>query len=495
MHSAAGHGHLLAMACELGAHLTCHLKLLQEPLQHLPLAVWQEEGSSGDVFAFPSSTGLWVVGQKATEACVFLMSHLLMPHKGLLTSCQLKALKTSMPFLQSVLRCLKPTLPRKDDLLRAHSRVAHTRLALRDGWIDTGTMEFHTLPFNAEHMVFRPALPFCYATELAAVSQADMEAAHAMLAAYIPVQEERQWLLAFLGRCLCPLTGSKAVLVLTDSLGVAQGNAGKSSLLAWIHACMGTNSCVLKSGQVLTNACTFKTKSSSQPQVPDSPLIRLFDELSRCAGKAQAQQLNYGAIKYKSSGRRQQPATIISANLSDLPDLTQVKGQDPSFVNRLVLLPARGRFANTDIFDSHCLDSLSPALAKILLGAFHDYKRGGDKLPPMPTSMHHFKELVVRASALSSMPSTDAIWTKTWVQRNLIYDNTSQGAVLPARLLTDMFLLQWSGHDGGGRTTKHNRCKAHILLDAAQAELGIHANEDGLEYLHVAWSNSFGVYL
>lgn len=31
----------LAMACELGAHLTTSLRLLQEPLRHLPMAVWK----------------------------------------------------------------------------------------------------------------------------------------------------------------------------------------------------------------------------------------------------------------------------------------------------------------------------------------------------------------------------------------------------------------------------------------------------------------------
>jgi len=491
MLSAGSHEHPLAMACELGAHLTKHLRLLQEPLKHLPLAVWRAEGSERESFVFPTSTGLWVMGQKATEASVFLMSHLLEHHKQLLTKGQVRLLTTSTPFLQSLLRCLKPNLPRKDAIIRSQAAVAHTRLALRDGWVDTDTMEFHPLPFKSQHMVFQPALPYCYA-ELEAISLADLEEAHAMFASYLPVQKERCWLLTFLGRCLCPPDGCKAVVVLTDSLGAPQGNAGKSSLLAWIQACLGTNSCVLNSGQALTNACTTARTVTAKAHTPCQPLIRMFDELSRCNGKAQALQLNYGAIKHMSSGLRQQPATIISANLSDLPDLRQLHTQDVSFVNRLVLLPARGRFVITDSFDSCCLDRLTPALAKVLLDAFKDYKRAGSKLLQVPASMQQFKRLVIRASVLSSMNSTDAMVCKAWVQRHLVSDHTSQGDALPKRLVTDMFLLHWNGHDGV--RNRRNRSEALGLLDAALAECGICASESDHDYLHVAWSKNFGTF-
>jgi len=128
MLSAGSHEHPLAMACELGAHLTKHLRLLQEPLKHLPLAVWRAEGSERESFVFPTSTGLWVMGQKATEASVFLMSHLLEHHKQLLTKGQVRLLTTSTPFLQSLLRCLKPNLPRKDAIIRSQAAVAHTSM-------------------------------------------------------------------------------------------------------------------------------------------------------------------------------------------------------------------------------------------------------------------------------------------------------------------------------------------------------------------------------
>lgn len=54
--------------------------------------------------------------------------------------------------------------------------------------------------------------------------------------------EERDWLIRYLGRCLCPADGSKVLLCLTDSLSVDKhpGNAAKSTLLRWLQNSLGS---------------------------------------------------------------------------------------------------------------------------------------------------------------------------------------------------------------------------------------------------------------
>jgi len=160
---AAGGSSLLTEAYTLSLELTAKLRLLQEPLRHLPLAVWHSS-TAQPTYTFPApGSGKWVTHQKATDASMFLSRHLSHNYPSLLTQRQLHLLVASVPFMLCLLRWLWPHLPTQHDVLQAHQRVCHQRLTFRNGWLDTSTLEFHTLPYQAAHMVFGPALPYCVA--------------------------------------------------------------------------------------------------------------------------------------------------------------------------------------------------------------------------------------------------------------------------------------------------------------------------------------------
>jgi hypothetical protein len=98
-------------AYELAATLTKRLQLEAEPLKHLPLAVCDSHINQ-PAYAFPlSSTGRWVLNQKATEASMFMALWLITHHSRLLSTHVCHALSSSLQFTHTLLRCLQPSLP------------------------------------------------------------------------------------------------------------------------------------------------------------------------------------------------------------------------------------------------------------------------------------------------------------------------------------------------------------------------------------------------
>lgn len=200
----------------------------------------------------------------------------------------------------------------------------------------------------------------------------------------------------YVGRCLCPSDAHKLIVGLSDSLDRSPGNSAKSTLLSWVQSAMSFCSCTLESAHVLTVGRGHKLTENHC--AVDGPVLRLFDELT--AGQTSAEQINCSQLKFLTSGRKGQAAIIVAANTNDWPDLHRLGELDPAFVRRLGMLPARARFygvaepetcSPVDCLDIHqTLDELSPALAKLLLDAWLEYKQAGSKLLPMPTCMQHF---------------------------------------------------------------------------------------------------------
>jgi hypothetical protein len=464
----------LRMVYGISTMLVQKLRLNEEPLVHLPLAVWRPSDRAKESYVFPTCSGKWAFGQKATEASVFLVNHLLQHHAQLLQPSQCLLLSSSVPAALSVLRCLKPSLPGQHDIMRAHACAAH-RLAFCDGWLDTTTLDFHPLPFKPEHMVFAPTIPFCYA-ELMQVRPSETHRAMGMLCKYLPEPSERDWLLRYLGRCLCPADGCKHMVFFVDSMERAAGNAGKSTLLSWLQSALGEVSCPLQSGQALTVAQSHSLHLSS----PLQPVVQIFDELSRCNSRCTARQLDYGALKFLCNGRRSQPAAIIAANLRDIPNFAELLHADPAFVNRLVCMPGRARFvgSTTPGLQSK-LDSLSKALAAILLKSFCEYKASGNQLLEIPLSMQSFKQLVLRSSVLGSIPIADVMDARNWLMATVSCTCNCQDACLPVSLVRSMFVVH------KGATMKAEL--AYALLDATLASCGILLSEDTCHYIGVSW--------
>lgn len=457
-------------AYELGDHLTKYLRLAEKPLEHLPLAVWQERGCTQASYAFPSCTGKWVAGQKATDAAIFLLRYLRTHHHEL--CCINTSRQNSLQFALSLLRCLRPCLPNRDDVMARLHSVSHTRLSFRDGWLDTSTLQFHALPYRAEHMVFRAAVPFCYA-DLMQVQCRDIDVAMQLLTQYFPYEQERAWLLRYLGRCLCPADGCKSLVVFTDSLGSTPGNAGKSSFLSWLHEAMGPASSTIASGQTLTLARspTAWQKTDS----PAQPLVRVFDELTQCTGRSAKQQLDYGSLKYMCSGQRNRPATIIAANTSDLPSLKVLQGKDPAFVDRLVMLPARARFDGKR--NAHLPDQLVIALARVLVTEFANYKSCGSQLLQMPDSMWAFKNLVMRSSALTTVPADHVAAAMAWFKATLAAlddDSWLPSSVVCHTQHGDLFKAHWLRACPSRMTDK----AMEELADSVLASHGVAASAD-----------------
>lgn len=149
-----------------------------------------------------------------------------------------------------------------------------------------------------------------------------------------------------------------------------------------------------------------------------APSIQCFDELTR--GNNTANRLDYGKLKFLTSGGRGQPVMLIAANIGDLPDLLSLQNTDVSFTNRLVTVTVRARFlAETDIDIHSRLDQLSKGLCRVLLDAFKAYRLAGNKLLPVPRSMQVFKGLVVRCSASSSCNQQQIDYARDWAQKHL----------------------------------------------------------------------------
>jgi hypothetical protein len=477
--------HNMCLAYELAMHVAVKLQLETEPLKRLPLAICQKGANSCQpMYAFPSViSGKWLLFQRATEASMFIALWLSRNHTNLLTEEQWLSLKTSSQFAQTLLRCLRPSLPNAKILQEMHTKCCHKHLALTDGWIDTTTLLFKPLPYLQEHMVFQHALPFCY-KQLMGVEPSQMEQALDVLSDYFPVQQERDWLIRYLGRCLSKNDGSKVLICLTDSLGNAPGNSAKSTVLSWLQSALGTDSCTLSSGQSLTVGHAMAHAVSSDTAYMHRPLIQCFDEISRTNGKTtSAQQINYGQLKFLTSGRRNQPATIIAANVGDWPDLLELQEFDLSFTNRLIMLPARSRFNSTDCTNiQDKLDSLAPALARILMDAYLEYKQANNQLLPVPESMRSFKQLVIRSSSLQNYATDEIKFTQHWLTQNVLHDDSRN---LPIHTLQQLFHFHWqSNFLSGSKNHKKQITPAQLqqLLDAALATRGIPISSNQQQY-------------
>jgi hypothetical protein len=96
---------------ELAVTLTGSLQLEARPLERLPLAVCNLHMSEA-TYAFPSATtGRWLLNQRATEASMFMAHWLVKHHRSSLCPDLCHALCTSLQFAQTLLRCLRPSLP------------------------------------------------------------------------------------------------------------------------------------------------------------------------------------------------------------------------------------------------------------------------------------------------------------------------------------------------------------------------------------------------
>lgn len=479
-------------AYELGIHLTAHMQPETHPLKNLPLAICSTSNicQAAATYAFPSvASGRWVLFQKSTEASMFLSHWVIKHHKELLTESQQHLLSTSMQFAQTVLRCIKPFLPDQQALQEAHAKVCQARLAFRDGWLDTATLQFHALPYMHEHMVFHSTLPYTY-QKLMQIKAETLQQASSLLTNYLPVEEERTWLIRYLARCLAPSDGHKVLLCLTDSLGdTPPGNSAKSTLLSWLQSATGNESCSIQSGQALTIAHSIGHAASNHSFNAYAPLIQCYDEISRST-KVAAQQMNYSRLKYLTSGRKNQPAVIIAANVGDWPNLEELQQVDPSFLGRLVMVPARGRFTadteagmQADAVDMNIhakLDRLAPAFARILLDAFKSYKRDKNQLLPLPPSMHTFKELVVRSSVLAKHVPCHALFARQWVACHVCHNGNHS---LPAETLLQLFRIHWSDNQHNNRNTA--TLLLQELLDAALATCGVSVSGDRQQYLGI----------
>lgn len=130
--------------------------------------------------------------------------------------------------------------------------------------------------------------------------------------------------------------------------------------------------------------------------------------------------------------------------MGDWPDLLELQELDLSFTNRLIMLPARSRFNLTDCTNiQEKLDSIAPALARILLDAFCEYKQANKQLLPVPKYMHLFKQLVTRSSALQRYTTNDIKLTQQWVTHNVQHDNRRN---LPINTLQHLFKFHWQSN-------------------------------------------------
>lgn len=470
---------------KLAHRLAVCLRLEAEPLALLPLVVWRSQGAQC-VYAFPlETTGRWVCDQGASVACMFLADFLSSHHRRLLSDREAHLLQASVHFAQAVLRCMQPYLPGKGVLMQAHTRVAHVRLPFKDGWLDAGSLAFNALPYQVDHYVFGATIAHSY-EELMGLTPAYLEETAALLADYMPMQQERDWLVRYLGRCLCPADGSKALVVFTDSLDAANqpGNAAKSTLLRWVQTALGNSTCTISAGDLLTVARSHTTTAVAEEN-GNGPSIQCFGELTRAQGNGAAQRLDYGRLKFLTNGSRGHPGMVIAANIGDLPDLVTLQQSDAAFVSRVVALPARARFlAATDItFNIHTqLDHLAKGLCRLLLDGFKAYREAGNKLLPVPASMQTFKSLAMRCSALFNCSQQQVAYAKDWAHNTLCFGGQQN---LPANMVQQLFTAACSTlHVPLNMFKQPSRIQAD-LLDAILASFGVAYCKDTQDYVGV----------
>jgi hypothetical protein len=339
-------------AYKLGQQLVRALQLHSHPLRSIPLVVTDD---SSRPYTFPNQLGRWVPNQGATEAATFLAEHLTVHYDSLLTAAQGEAL-TKPAYQLALLRSLRPCLPDLHHLQAAHRQQHNKRIPVLDGWIDSITCEFTSLPYSPDAIVTWPAINFCYKELLAAAPR--LPDLWQLLHSWFPVEGELRWVLRYLAHTLAPKVTSKLIVLHTDSLGDgAQGNRGKSSWLSLLRETFGSRSCSIKSGDALTVA----RNAGQSLEPPYAPCIVCFDELQR-PGASHLRQLDWGLLKGMTSGRPPAPAVWICCNPCDLGSLAELQRLDPASYTRLVVLPGRTCFteSTTDMYVT--IEELAPAL-------------------------------------------------------------------------------------------------------------------------------------
>lgn len=448
------------IAYRLAGRLAAELAIEAEPFAALPLALWQNQGSRFS-YAYPlPATGRWVGDQGVITTSMILADLLITKHNHLLSAKESHLLASAVQFPQAVLRFLRPYLPSQAMLMQTSARVAHVRMAFKDGWLDTSTLQFQPLPYCTDHFVFQVTVPHSF-KQLMQLDEETLAQTSKQLAEYLPNKEERDWFVTYIGRALCPADPSKCMLCLTDSLepSLTPGNAAKSTLLQWIQAAVGEAICSLSSGDCLTVARS-QTLTKSQLSV-----IQCFDELTRAQGKGAAQKLDLGRVKFLTSGARA-ASLLVAANVGDWPDLQALNQEDPAFIRRLVMLPARARFGQYSFADFHTqLEGLSADLCRLFLDGFLEYKHSCNQLLHVPASMQTFKDLVMRCSTMQTYNAHHLGITREWVQRSLSFQNHKS---INVHVLCALF----SGACGNMLAATLNN-KGHNFMHAQQCSAGV----------------------
>lgn len=393
-------------AYRLAGRLAAQLELEVEPFAELSLALWQTQGTRCS-YAYPlPTTGRWVCDQGSNTTSIFLADVLISKHNQLLSADESHLLLSSVQFPQAVLRFLRPYLPSKPMLLQAAAKVAHVRLPLKDGWLDTQTLQFLPLPYRADHFVFQAAVPHSY-KKLMQIDEKTLTQASTQLAQYLSNRDERDWFVRYMGRTLCPADPAKILLCLTDSLepSLTPGNAAKSTLLRWIQAAVGDSTCSLSSGDALTVARSHMLdKSTVSTACSTGPAIQCFDELTRAQGKGAAQKLDLGKLKFFTSGAKA-ASLLVAGNVGDWPNLQVLNQEDPAFVRRLVMLPARARFGQDSCADIQTqLERLSAGLCRLFLDGFVEYKHSGSQLLHVPAFLQGSRHALFSFAELQCTP-------------------------------------------------------------------------------------------
>lgn len=162
-------------------------------------------------------------------------------------------------------------------------------------------------------------------------------------------------------------------------------------------------------------------KSTLSTACSTAPAMQFFDELTRAQGKGAAQKLDLGKLKFFTSGARA-ASLLVAANVGDWPDFQVLNQEDPAFIRRLVMLPARARFGQDSCADIHIkLERLSAGLCRLFLDGFVEYKHAGNQLLHVPACMQSFKDLVMRCSTLQNYNAHHVAITHAWVQRCLSF--------------------------------------------------------------------------
>lgn len=185
---------LLVSRC-VGHRIASSFNLNEHGLAALPLAR-EHNNHAHQCYYAPNPFGLWVcVG--ATDAAMFLMEWLDNHHRELLDQCMPAEHRTrllqSTPAQLSLLRSLRTCLPTRADLQGACAKAAHKRIAFKDGFLDTATGTFHSLPYKTDHYVLA-TLNLCHA-QASKATPGEVEEARALLSAWFPEPCELCWLL------------------------------------------------------------------------------------------------------------------------------------------------------------------------------------------------------------------------------------------------------------------------------------------------------------